>query len=254
MAATNHWLLTQIVVDSTNDTVRFKAQYGMGSLTTYTCQITHGTYTTIFDLVANLQTAMETADTGGSATYTWSMDGTTGKLTVTASGLTAFALVCTYTTNHAWTLLGCATGSDKSGYPTITGNYQIPHAWVMPRGPARDTYDRPRILGAETVVALSGAAERVTWSDQTVREVEWKVVPASRYLTRFASTNEAFEKVWEDMTHGYYVSYYTHSGSSYTLEGKYALVCEGDERLEGDRLSPGAAYYNTPTLKLVKQS
>ena len=248
-----HFLLTQIVIDSTNRNLDFAIKYSGGTIT-YTAAVATGTYDSIFTLFTAITTAMQAADPGV-ATFTWTLSGTTGKATVVAAGagLTQFSLLCSVTTNAIWDVLGFAEVADKTSALTYTSDYQVQNAWVMSRGPARDTYDRPRILGAETVVALSGAAERVTWSDQTVREVEWKVVPASRYLTRFASTNEAFEEVWEDMTHGYYVSYYTHAGS-FVLEGKYALVCEGDERLEGDRLSPGAAYYNTPTLKLVKQS
>lgn len=259
--STTHWLYTQIVIDSTNQNLYFSAKYS-GAYVDYTAAITVGTYNTIADLIAELKTRMEATDTGGVAEYNWTRSGTDGKLTVVASGgggtpITGFKLRCnTGSTNPIWSVLGFSTTADltdESAPMTFTSNYQADNCWYMTRGPARDTYDRPRIIGGETIVAASGAAERVTWSDQTVREIDWKVVPATKFLTRFAATNEAFEDIWEDMTHGYYVTYYTYDGASFTSEGKYALLADAESTLEGDRLAPGAAYYNTPVLKLVKQ-
>lgn len=259
--ATTHWLHTQIVIDSTNKNLYFSAKY-LGAYVDYTASITEATYANIFALIYAVGTAMASADTGGNATYTWEQSGADGKLSVVAAGtnLSGIKLRCTTTTNSIWSILGFSTGSileDATG-PTysLSSTYQADHCWYMTRGPSSDTYDRPRIVGSELVVASSGIAERVTWSDQTTREMQWTVVPIAKYLTRFAATNEAFEDVWEDMAHGYYVSYYTYDSATltFTLEGKYALECESTAALDGARVAPGAAYYSTPVLKLVRQS
>lgn len=255
---TTHWLHTQIVIDSTNKNLYFSAKY-LGSYVDYTATISEATYTDIFSLISAVGTAMGTVDTGGNATYTWSQSGTDGKLSVTAAGtnLSGIKLRCNVLTNSIWSILGFSADvlEDATG-PTysLSSTYQADHCWYMTRGPSSDTYDRPRVIGSESVFAVSGLAQRVYWGDHVTRELEWTVVPISKYLTRFASTNEAFEDIWEDMAHGYYVSYYTHNGSSFALEGKYALECESSIGLEGARHSPGAAYYSTPKMKLVRQS
>lgn len=256
--ATTHWLQTQVVIDSTNEHLDFAAKYG-GTYTDFTAHVPQGTYTSMQSLLTSIGAVMGTTDTAGTATYTAEQSGTTGKITISASGgsIQGMKLYCNVVGTTIWETIGFSTAGeriDESNPYSITSSYQAKHCWYMTRGPSSDTYDRPRIVGSELVVASSGIAERVTWSDQTTREMQWTVVPISKYLTRFAATNEAFEDIWEDMAHGYYVSYYTHNGATFTLEGKYALECEGTVALEGERHSPGSAYYSTPKMKLVRQS
>lgn len=235
--------LLEIVLDEDK---HIDVDLGSGEVT---ATIAAGTYDTIFDLIAEAETQLETLD----ATFDVVL------LTGLSLGRVSIGRTGTYTikwatgTNTATSLgsyLGFDTSADDSGAATYTSDNVNPNSWFSPHGPAFDSYDRKQSMGPRTFVALSSKTKRSSFARHQIRQVNFETLEPEVFFESDASTNEAFETYWELMAEGTPFNVYTdvdqNPATSWTDQGQYGLEVEENANMLDNvpRLDPGSAFYS----------
>ncbi|MFH2013829.1 MAG: phage tail tube protein [Patescibacteria group bacterium] len=113
-----------IEIDTNNNKINFKEDTGGGLGAELTATLTSGTYT-ITTFLAEVKTQLEVA---GAGTYTASFSATTGKITISATGLTAFDMLFNSGTNKSssiFDMIGFSTVADSGAVLTVTADSRL---------------------------------------------------------------------------------------------------------------------------------
>lgn len=204
-----------IVITASNDVLVFNdgtddrdATLAVG---TYYMRADGVTTSGVGDLLAQLQTALNSASGTTITDFVVTQSHTTGKVTISAGA--SFTLKWTDGgTQFDGAILGFDTSADDTGAATYTSDDQAQGVWYPGLYPI-DEGDKPAKWRTRNV-SVSGNVDVRTLAEWTERSVMWEGVPRSKVWESDAATNAAFQTLWDDAADGGSLFYYPDNASS----------------------------------------